>query len=235
MVLGIRFGHEAATATLARMASSVVLVVAGWFAFAVLRNSVGRTFARWIALGMTLGTIGDFFNAGLLDFVPLDDPVLGGIIAFALGHIAYIVGFANLAKVAGLNDRRAFLLAIVAWQLIGLGGWYFVAAEGTLARGLVGPALPYSLLLAGTAGVTSGLALQSRRLVWPALGGALFLASDLILAFGLFRGSFPHQTEWVWLTYGPGQMLIVFSTLTCAALWAPLKTSHAANGPRPGC
>jgi hypothetical protein len=52
---------------------------------------------------------------------------------------------------------------------------------------------------------------------WLALGGALFLASDLILAFGLFRGSFAHSTEAIWLTYGPGQMFIVFSTI-CAAL-----------------
>ena len=43
-------------------------------------------------------------------------------------------------------------------------------------------------------------------------------ASDLILAFGLFRGHFSYQTEAVWLTYGPGQMLIVFSALSAVAL-----------------
>ena len=72
--------------------------------------------------------------------------------------------------------------------------------------------------MAGTAGIASGLAVQDRRLLSLAFGGALFLASDLILACGLFRGSFPHQTEAVWLTYGPGQMLIVFSTLAAAAV-----------------
>jgi hypothetical protein len=43
------------------------------------------------------------------------------------------------------------------------------------------------------------------------LGGALFLISDLILAFRLFHGSFYMAGDAVWLTYGPGQMLIVFS------------------------
>ena len=105
------------------------------------------------------------------------------------------------------------VLAIVAWQLVGLVGWCFVAYSGSKNQDLVWPALPYSLLLAGTAGVASGLALADRRFLPLAAGAALFLASDLILAFGLFRGSFPYQTEAVWLTYGPGQMLIVFSTL----------------------
>ncbi len=67
--------------------------------------------------------------------------------------------------------------------------------------------------------------MQDRRLLALAAGGALFLASDLILAFGLFRGSFPHQTEAVWLTYGPGQMLIVFSTLAAASV---LRNASAA-------
>ncbi|MBI3839833.1 MAG: lysoplasmalogenase [Planctomycetia bacterium] len=218
MALGTGGGHGSSGATAARMGSSVALVAAGWLAFGRWRSTAAGWFAACIALGMTLGSIGDFFNAGLLDFVPLAEPVLGGIIAFALGHIAYITGFVSLAKRAGLTNLRTIFSAVFAWQLVGLVGWYFVVAEGTEARALVWPALPYSLLLAGTAGITSGLALQDRRLIWPALGGALFLASDLILAFELFRGSFAHQTECVWLMYGPGQMLIVFSTIIATAM-----------------
>jgi hypothetical protein len=217
-------GHASWFATAARMGSSVVLVVSGWLAFGLWRNSTSGRFAACIALGMTLGAIGDFFNAGLLEFVPIGDPVLGGIAAFALGHVAYITGFVGLAWRDGLTNRRAMLRAILAWQVVGLVGWYFVAAQGSDARAVVGPALPYSLLLAGTAGVTSGLALQDRRFIWPAVGGALFLASDLILAFELFRGPFTHQTECVWLTYGPGQMLIVFSTMIATAQSRPTRT-----------
>ena len=46
-------------------------------------------------------------------------------------------------------------------------------------------------------------------------GAALFFVSDMLLACGLFRGNLPYQTELVWLTYSPGQMLIVFG-----AWWA---------------
>ena len=51
-----------------------------------------------------------------------------------------------------------------------------------------------------------------------AVGAALFLLSDLILAFGMFRESLTRSIDWVWLTYGPGQMLIVFSVLSAHAV-----------------
>ena len=59
--------------------------------------------------------------------------------------------------------------------------------------------------------VTGALALQELRLTPLALGGALFLISDLILGYGIFQGQLWPEGEPVWLTYGPGQMLIVFS------------------------
>jgi hypothetical protein len=216
--------HGEAIPTDCRMASSVALVVAAWWAFAQWRSTSAGRFSLGIAVGMTLGAIGDFFNAGLLDFVPLIHGTLGGIAAFGLGHLAYIAGCWNLRRRLQLVDRRTMIAAVLFWQLVGLVAWYFVVFLGSENGSLIGPALPYSLLLAGTAGVTAGLAWQERRLAALAIGAALFLASDLILAFGLFRGHFPYQTQSVWLTYSPGQMLIVFSTVTAAALLADGKS-----------
>jgi len=221
MVLGNVLGrHGGPWPTAARMGSSVALVIAAFYAYSLWRDAAVGRFALLIAIGMTLGTIGDFFNASLLDFIPLKDGTLGGIIAFGLGHIAYIAGCLDLGRRAGLRDGRKMLIAVIAWQLVGLVSWYAVVYLGTEGRALIWPALPYSLLLAGTAGITAGLAWQERSLLGLAAGAALFLASDFILAFGLFRGSFPHSTESVWLTYGPGQMLIVFSILSAHTLLA---------------
>ena len=73
-------------------------------------------------------------------------------------------------------------------------------------------ALPYALLLASTAGFATGLALQDATLLPLALGAALFLLSDLILAAQLFNHlHFPLIGDVIWLTYGPGQMLIVYT------------------------
>jgi len=117
-----------------------------------------------------------------------------------------------------------FWRAVVAWQLLAAIGWWFVVMWGQQPTVLHWAALPYSLLLAGTAGVTSGLGLLDRRMIPLALGGALFLASDLILAFEQFRGTFNYAGDFVWLTYGPAQMLIVYS---CFAADRVLNTTSA--------
>ena len=75
-------------------------------------------------------------------------------------------------------------------------------------------ALPYALLLASTAAAATSLALVDTRFLLLALGSILFLLSDLILAAQLFNGlKFASIGDVVWLTYGPGQMLIVFGLI----------------------
>lgn len=202
--------------TFCRMGSSAVLVLAALVGVWGASGTAAMFYAATLAVGMALGFVGDLFNAGFIQGV-FKDPVMGGIVAFALGHIAYIAGGVSLARRARLTDRSKWIAAITFWQAFGLVGWFFVV----FLAGDVGPlhwaALPYSLLLAGTAGVTTALGLQDGKFVPLAVGGALFLASDLILAFGMFRGGFAWIGDCVWLTYGPGQMLIVYS------LWPALR------------
>jgi len=166
-----------------------------------------------IAIGMTLGWFGDLFMAELL---PLRDHVMGGIASFGLGHIAYI------AAILSLTPQVQWAVAGIA-LLVGLAGWYAVVFRGGKdAMLLRWAALPYALLLATTAGVATGLAIQMPVFLPLALGAALFLASDLLVAgrhFGRIR--FPHIGDAVWLTYGPAQMLIVYavnSALVAATL-----------------
>jgi uncharacterized membrane protein YhhN len=86
-----------------------------------------------------------------------------------------------------------------------------VVARGRTLTPLRWAALPYALLLAGTADVATGRALQAPAFAPVALGAALFLASDLILAGQLFAGlDFPLIGDAIWLTYGPAQALIVY-------------------------
>ena len=75
--------------------------------------------------------------------------------------------------------------------------------------------MPYALLLASTAGVCHRPRASGRpRLIPLALGAALFLFSDLMIAAKLFAGSETRRIkidDLIWLTYGPGQMLIVYT------------------------
>jgi len=192
-----------------RMASSLALVVAGWVWAATARDGAAGGFARLIAVGMSLGFLGDLFMAKLL---PVSPHVLWGMAAFGLGHVAYIAAIISFGDAHGLNAIGLRLAAWLAWLIVGAGAWYLVVFRGQRPTVLHWAALPYSLLLASTAGFATGLALQHAAFLPLAVGAALFLISDLILAARLFAGrGFPLVDDVIWLTYGPGQMLIVYS------------------------
>jgi hypothetical protein len=92
-----------------------------------------------------------------------------------------------------------------------------VVWRGTQRTPLHIAALPYALLLASTAGFALGMALQDGRFIPLTIGALLFLVSDLILAKQIFNGThFKGIGDVVWLTYGPGQMLIVVSGVAAA-------------------
>jgi YhhN family len=190
-----------------RMASSLTLVGLGWSWFGFGRGGPTARFAGLLAAGMTLGFIGDLVLSGLL---PGGEHVLAGIAAFGLGHVLYITAGIGWGDRHGVADPRARRTALAVWLVVGAVAWYVVVFRGQDATVLHWAALGYALLLAATAGVATGLAVQCRLFVPFAVGAALFLASDLILAAQLFNDvSFAHIGDIIWLTYGPGQMLIV--------------------------
>jgi hypothetical protein len=200
---GFLFGKgERRMPTWTRMVSSAVLVIAAWSWFIVNEGS----FSLLLALGMTLGFVGDLWLAGVLGN---GRSIIGGIMAFGIGHIFYIGAILTFGNQHGLGMRWG---ALAGWLLVGLVGWYLVVFRGQEVTMLHWAALPYALLLASTAGFATGLALQSSHFVPLALGAALFLLSDPILAGELFSGlKFPLIGDVIWLTYGPGQALIVYT------------------------
>ena len=191
-----------------RMGSSLELVIAGWSWYWFVQGGSVGGFALLIAIGMTLGCIGDLFLARLF---PLPQPTLWGIGAFGLGHVMYIAALVSSGSQHGLTAPGQVWGAWIGWLVIGLLGWYLMVFRGQKAGVLHWAALPYALLLASTAGFAWGLALQNPVFVPVAIGAALFLLSDLILAGELFNGlHFPLIGDVVWLTYGPAQALIVY-------------------------
>jgi uncharacterized membrane protein YhhN len=169
-------------------------------------------FALCIAIGMTFGLIGDLFLAHL---IPVKQDMLAGIASFGLGHVAYIVGGLLLAGILDLQAPALRLISWLAWLLVGALGWYFLVFRGQKPTALRWAVLPYALLLSSTAGIATGLALLDARLLPFALGAALFLFSDLMIGVRLFAersfGSL-NIDDLIWLTYGPGQCLIVYTT-----------------------
>ncbi|MBK8934472.1 MAG: lysoplasmalogenase [Chloroflexi bacterium] len=212
-----------------RMVSSFTLVVAGWSWFVFSRGQQVNRYALLIALGMTFGFLGDMFLASVL---PAPDRVLTGMASFAVGHIFYILALTGLSRRLHLGAPLPRWGMLALWWLVGLAGWFFVVFRGQDVTIIHWVALPYALLLASTAGLGSGLAVQDRRFVALALGGALFLLSDLILAGDMFSDLYFRLIgDVVWLTYGPAQMLIVYSI---GAAWNQAKAHSPAIHGGPG-
>jgi hypothetical protein len=192
-----------------RMASSAMLALIAWLGYAFARPFALGGYALLIAIGMTLGLTGDLLLSGL---TPIPQPTLAGIAAFGSGHVFYMLAAFGLARQFKLDSPAPRWSMLALWLLIGLLAWYFVVFRGQSPTILTWAALPYSLLLASVAGLFVGLALQSPALIPAAIGAILFLISDLILASQLFTGrTFPLIGDIIWLTYGPGQALIVAS------------------------
>lgn len=218
---GFLFGSESDSHRMprwTRMVSSAILVVAGWSWFVFAPSGNGKSYALFMAVGMTCGCLGDLILAG---YLPGGRQVLGGIAAFGIGHIFYIVGILRFAEAAGLDDPFKRWLGLAAWLLVAVVIWYLLIYRGQTVTTLHGAALPYALLLASTAGFATGVGWQSSLFWGLALGAALFLISDLILAAEIFSDlSFKSIGDVIWLTYGPGQMLIVYSVTAVLRFWA---------------
>lgn len=197
-----------------RMGSSAALAVAAWsWAVFTAQGELIAPVTIWLAVGMTLGWIGDLALAGVLtDWLQIKAGFLTGMIAFALGHVMYIVGLLMLASLLGLMSGQAFVLGLGIWGAIGIIGWIAVAGRAQGQRTLRLLALPYALLLCATAGCATALAIQSPYFIPVAVGAVLFVFSDLLVAGEHFSGwRFPLLGDVIWLTYGPAQALIVFS------------------------
>ena len=169
-------------------------------AWAALGRSDDGLVKRWIVVGLVLSLAGD---------VALLWPVQGflvGLVAFLLGHLSYL---------AGLTRRVKFLASPPAF-----GAWAIVAASvlASLWHGVApelrAPVLVYVTALAAMAAQASSVWLARRaqpdaarwRIV--AIGAALFVLSDAILATDKFVGGIPMPTLFNLSTYWLGQWFI---------------------------
>jgi len=174
-------------------------------AWAALGRSDDGLVKRWIVIGLVCSLAGD---------VALLWPVQGfllGLVAFLLGHVSYLVA---------LTRRVKFLASPPAF-----GGWAIVAASvlaglwAGVPPDLRAPVLVYVCALGAMAAQATSVWLARRnqpdaarwRIV--AIGGALFVLSDAILAADKFVGGVPMPTLWNLSIYWLAQWFIA-----CAAV-----------------
>lgn len=214
LLIAFIFGHPNAERTRRtlkplRLATSWILVACAWIIFSV--STTLRTPALLIALGMTFGALGDLV---LADVVPLPKRMISGIITFAIGHLCYIAGFSQTARALGLSDPLTGSLLWAAFVIVAAVLWFFLIYNPAKSRLLNGGALIYGGIIAIMAGTATALALADPRFTLTAIGGVLFLISDIILGNRELRDNgwfLVHDV--VWVLYITGQTFIVLTTV----------------------
>lgn len=150
---------------------------------------------RWVLAGLVLSLAGD------VALLWPESGFLPGLVSFLLAHLAYLVAFTRGVPLA------ARPLAFVAYAAVA--GAVLWALWPGVPAGLRVPVAVYVIALASMA--------AQAAVVWRsgaprggvlAVGGALFLASDALLATNKFAGPLPLASLWILATYWSAQWCI---------------------------
>jgi len=155
---------------------------------------------RFILAGLVLSLAGDIALLWPREgFVP-------GLVAFLLAHLAYIVAFTVRVGFAARWLPFAVYGTIAAFVLWAL--WPHIGAS------LRGPVLAYVICLASMSAQAAVWSIQARGTPLrgaarsAAIGGALFMASDALLAVDRFALPLPAAPLWILTTYWVAQACI---------------------------
>lgn len=152
--------------------------------------------ARWVVCGLLASAVGD----ALLE---VEGAFIGGMAAFALGHIAYLVALV-------LDHRRLQPILAIPFGIWGVGLFLFVRAGlGPLAV----PVAVYSAILCAMmwrAAARFSMD-RTRSALIGLIGAVLFGLSDSLIAVRLGGTTFPGMSFVVLITYWIGQAGIAAS------------------------
>jgi uncharacterized membrane protein YhhN len=185
-------------------------------AFARQRRAGRADVRRWVLAGLVFSLAGD------IALLWPKDGFLPGLVSFLFAHLAYLIGFTRHRRLAIARLPFAFY-AFVAGGILAL---LWPGVPGTLRL----PVAIYVLCLASMAAQAAVLWRTGvERAGVLALGGALFVASDALLATNRFAAALPAASLWNLASYWLAQW--------CIALWLPTagaRVVKSAAGPGAG-
>jgi len=152
-----------------------------------------------LAAGLSLSVAGDVFL-----MLPRDR-FIAGLASFLAGHLCYIAAFSSDAS---------FGSAIHWWlPFFAAGAAVLASLWGKLPASLRWPVLAYLLVIATMAGQATGrwIELRDAAALSAAVGAALFVISDAVLAIDRFGRQFHAARAVTLATYYAAQLLIALS------------------------
>ncbi len=177
----------------------------------LLYTSTPSTYALLILIAIALGVVGDILLIGRSSKL-----FLAGMLAFATGHLFYIGAFLQysfqwLEWFAGALPLTLGLLAVYRWLKPDL-------------RGAMKVAVPFYMLILG---LMCSIAMSTRnegQLTIIAIGGILFLVSDLFVATHRFKKPRFHDKLIGLPLYFAAQFVLATSIfrLTTDSPWLPI-------------
>lgn len=191
----------------AKLVASIAFVLIGLDAFRTGHDPARVHFGQMIALGLVLGAVGDACLLGRGK-----RPFLAGLVAFLLGHLAYVVAAGYL-----LAPTRWISSAGVAAALALGGGVAVVVWLWPRLGSLRVPVLVYvltivAMVIAAIAVARAG-ALPAPHHVLFAAGAVLFFVSDVAVARERFVVRAFANKAWGLPAYYAGQLLIAWSVV----------------------
>jgi uncharacterized membrane protein YhhN len=173
------------------------LTMALLVAFALMVGDAPAEVRSWLVAGAVFGLVGDvaLLGAGEAAF-------MGGLAAFVIGHLAYVVAAASVGFSPGWAVVGIVFMAVLL-------GFRFVGRTlpGAGARGgpvLAAAVVVYALVI--SAMVVSAWATES---VIAAVGAMCFAVSDWVLGYQRFVGPLPGRRLSVMIPYHVGQAMLI--------------------------
>jgi len=177
-------------------------------AFIVLAMARGALTAEgyglWIVLGLVLGAVGD-----VALMFPSDRAFLGGLVAFLLGHLAYVLAFATVTPIAGWVTPGALAVVLGASLVL---RWLWPHLDEMRVPVIVYVIVITTMAVGAVAAPTSARRLlDDGQATLLTLGALLFFASDIAVARDKFVAKGFANRAWGLPAYYGGQCLLAWS------------------------
>jgi uncharacterized membrane protein YhhN len=153
---------------------------------------------------LALSSLGDFLlGVRRLGSLNGESLFLLGLGSFLIAHLVYIALFRKYQALVWWNPSPARVWGVLA-ILVALGSMLRILRQSF--GSMLIPVVVYSLVLS-CMGISAMLADLGTPLA--GFGALLFIASDAMIAISRFRGPFPGNEQFIWITYYSAQFLIL--------------------------